>query len=82
MDFRLLGQHENELIRQVREHARLEGEARPRDGHVGKVTGADWFAVFAANEGVAPQRFARTGSAIDGHALNLRVYPPIIFAKC
>jgi hypothetical protein len=79
MDFRLLGQHENEFVRQLREHARRHRKARAGGGHVAQMAGADRFAVIGTHKDIPSQSLAGTATALDGHLCNLRKH--ILFAK-
>jgi hypothetical protein len=52
MNFCLLGEHEDELLRQFRHDALGHGEARATGGDVAQVAGADRFAAVGANHHV------------------------------
>src|SRR5262249_37697246 len=79
VNFRLLRQHENEFVRQLREHALRHGKTRPGDGHVTQVAGADRFAVLGVHQHIPSQWLTGTATALDGHICNLRTF--ILFAK-
>jgi hypothetical protein len=81
MNLRALGQHQNELLRQVGLDARRQGKARSGGGDVAEVASADPFAVLGADQYVPPQCLPGTASAIDGHVRNLRVLGAHPFRK-
>jgi catechol 2,3-dioxygenase-like lactoylglutathione lyase family enzyme len=81
MNFRPLGQHQNELLGQFGLHARRQGKARSGGGNVAEVASADPFAVLGADQYVPAQGLPGAGSAIGGHVRNLRVSKSQPFRK-
>ena len=79
MNFRLFGEHENELLGQLRENVRRHGKARAGGGDIAQVAGADRFAVLEVHQYVPSQILTGTATAFDGHFGNLRKH--ILFAK-
>jgi hypothetical protein len=71
VNFRLLGQHENEFVRQLRKHALGHRKARAGGGDVAQVAGPDGFAVIEVHEYIPSQSLTGTATAFDGHACNL-----------